>query len=343
MLTRPVGLLLAALLALLPGAALACGMPFEARITYEQALLVVDGPRQQLVASVELRDAAPNAAVIFPVPTTPEQVDQPEGGDELFGYLKAATRPLVRTERRMRWGSPPRDGAAGAGAPGGVNVLGQETLGGYEVARLAADDASALQAWLDANGYSVPPAAQPILAAYVADGWSFVAVRLAAGAPDGSLAPLRISYTSDELVYPMRLGALAELPVSVDLFVLSANRVESARMETAFAGPAAQLDPAPPTAIAPLLGAAPYLTHLRARELEPAQLTSDFAVGRAASDEPYREEVVVYDDVYLLNRDVGFILAIACLMAVTPLLLGIAVFIRGRMAAVAPKREEPDG
>ena len=163
----------------------------------------------------------------------------------------------------MRWGSPPRDGAAGAGAPGGVSVLGQETLGGYEVARLAADDASALQAWLDANGYSVPPAAQPILTAYMADGWSFVAVRLAAGAPDGSL--------------------------------------------------------------------------------EPSQLTSDFAVGRAASDEPYREEVVVYDDVYLLNRDVGFILAITCLMAVTPLSLVIAVFIRGRMAAIAPKREEPDG
>jgi hypothetical protein len=331
--------LAAALLALAPSAALACGLPLEARITGEQALLILDGPRQQLVASVGLADAAPGAAVIFPVPAVPEQVDQPAGGDALFAYLRDATQPTVRTERRVRWGRrPPLDEGAGA-PPRGVDVLGQETIGGYEVARLAADDPGALQRWLAANGYTVPAAAEPILAAYIADGWSFVAVRLAAAAPDGSLDPLRITYTSERHVYPMRLGALAGAPVSVDLFVLDAGRAAAAEMATTFAGPVAALDPPPPPALAPLLGAAPYLTRLRARELDPAALTADFALARAPGDEPYREEVVVVEDFYMLSEAPGIFFALACLVAITPLSLIGALAIRRQMDRVAP---DPD-
>lgn len=331
---------LAALLALAPAAALACGLPLDARITREQALLILDGPRQQLVATVDLADAAPDAAVLFPVPAAPEAVDQPAGGAALFAYLAEATRPLVRTEQRARWGFRDEgDGAAGGAPPAGVDVLGQEVIGGYEVARLAADDAGALEAWLAENRYSLPPAAGPILAAYVAEGWAFVAVKLAASAPAGSLDPLRISYTSPERVYPMRLGALSDMPVSVDLYVLDAGRAESASMETAYAGPAAALDPAPPPELAAIFDGAAYLTRLRARELDPAALTADFVVGRAASDEPYREEIVVYEDLYMLEEAPGVFFAMACLVAITPLSLIGALAIRRRMDAIAP---DPD-
>lgn len=325
---------LATLLLLAPTGALACGLPLDALIVYEQALLIVDGPRQQLVASVELRDAE-DAAVIFPVPGRPEAVDQPAGGAELFGYLKEATAPVVRRERRLRlWGDDDSFADSGAGLSPGVDVLGEQTLGGYEVARLASTDAGALQAWLADNGYTVPPAAAPILAGYVADGWSFVAVRLSDSAPDGSLAPLRISYSSDEVVYPMRLGALSPMPVTVDLFVLDAGRAEAQPMGTRFAGPVAGLDPAPGPEVAAFFAGAPYLTHLRAEGLDPQGLDADFAVGRAASDEPFREERVVYDDVYLAGSPVAFALAITCMMAVTPLSLVAALFIKRRLQAV---------
>lgn len=327
------------LLALAPTAALACGLPLNARITSEQALLVVDGERQQLVATVGLSDAAPDAAVIFPVPAAPEAVDQPAGGDELFAYLQEATRPLVRTEQRVRWGFRGDEAVGGAAPARGVEVLGREVIGGYEVARLSADDAGALDAWLAEHGFTVPPGAAPILAAYVAEGWSFVAVKLADAAPEGSLAPLRISYSSPERVYPIRLGALAGMPVSVDLFVLDAGRAEAPPMETTFAGPVAALDPAPPAALAPLFGDAAYLTRLRARELDPATLTTDFAVGRAPSDEPFREEVVVTRDVYMLEEAPGIFFAMACLVAITPLSLIGALAIRRRMDALAP---DPD-
>jgi hypothetical protein len=335
----PIVLLLAVLLALGPSAALACGLPLDARIASEQALLVLDGPRQQLIASVDLRDAAPDAAVIFPVPAAPEAVDQPAGGGELFAYLREATRPTIRTEPRLRWGREPE---AAGGAPRGVDLLGQETIGGYEVARLAADDAGALAAWLAANGFTAPPAAEPILAAYIADGWSFVAVKLAGDAPDGSLEPLRISYTSERRVYPMRLGALANAPVSVDLFVLDAGRAEAPPMRTAFAGPVAALDPPPPPQLAQLLAGGAYLTHLRASALDPAGLSADFPVLRAASDEPFRDEVVVIDDVYLVSEYPALVAAMLCLFSITPLSLGLAIGIRRRMETIAPDLEKEE-
>lgn len=328
---------LGVLLALAPQLARACGLPLEARITHEQALLILDGPRQQLIASVDLQGAGHAAAVIFPVPAEPEAVDQPAGGEALFPYLRDATQPTVRTERRMRWGFP-QPGAVGS-APDGVRILGQETLGGYEVARLAAADAGALQAWLDANGYRIPPAAEPILAAYIAEGWGFVAVKLADAAPDGSLAPLRISYTSERRVYPLRLGALSDRPVGVDLFVLDAGRAEADRFTTAFAGPVAGLEPPPPLDIAAMLGAAPYLTRLRTAGLDPATLTADLTLQRAASDEPFREEIVVYEELYMLDEAPGIFFALACLVMITPLSLIGALAIRRRIDAIAP---DPD-
>ena len=121
--TRTLLTLLAALLAMAPQAALACGMPFDASIAHEQALLIVEGERQQLITSLNLRDAAPDAAVILPVPGLPEQVDQPSGGEALFPFPAEATAPLVRTETRLRLG-PGSDGLAG-GAPGGVGRAGR--------------------------------------------------------------------------------------------------------------------------------------------------------------------------------------------------------------------------
>lgn len=330
-------LFLALFAALAPGAALACGLPFDATIVHERAFLIVDGQRQQLVVSVDLQGAESDAAVLFPVPAAPEAVDQPAGGGELFAYLAEATRPLVRTERRMLWGF--RDQQDGVGAPaGGVNVLGEDVLGGYQVARLAAEDGAALRTWLDTNGYSLPPAAQPIIEAYVADGWSFVAVKLAAGGA-GSLDPLRISYTSEQRVYPLRLGALADAPVSVDLYVLDAGRAEATELQTAFAAPVAALDPAPPAALAPLLGEADYLTHLRVRALDPGGITDDVVVRAAPTDEPFRDEIVEVEEVYMLEQAPGIFFALACLVAITPLSLIGALALRRRMDAIAP---DPD-
>ncbi|MBX0327912.1 DUF2330 domain-containing protein [Oscillochloris sp. ZM17-4] len=334
---RPYLMVLGVILALAPGAALACGMPLGARITFERALLIDAGPRKQLITTVDLSDADPDAAVIFPVPAAPT-VDQPAGGDGLFPYLIAATQPLVEQKSRYVWRL---SDTAGAGAPpGGVSVLGRETLGGYDVARLSADDPAALQTWLDQNGYRVPAAAAPILAAYVGEGWKFVAVKLSAGDREGALSPLRISYQAEDLIYPMRLGSLSDRPVGVELFVLSDHRSELPALSTTFAGPLSSLDPAPTGDLAELLSGAPYLTRMRSAELDPASLTDDFTVGRAASDDPYREAVTVYTDVSIAE-DYAIMGIFLCLAAFSPVSFLLALAIRRRIRALAPAPEDP--
>jgi hypothetical protein len=191
----PIPYSLLMLLLLAPASASACGMPLNARIASERALIVFDGQTAAITLGIGIEPEAADAAVIFPVPAPPE-VDQPAGGEALFSYLEQVTRPTVQVERQLRWGFDPGfDGLTGGAAPpGGVELLGRETLGGYDVARLAADDPQALSGWLADNGFSLPTGADPILAAYVAEGWSFVAVRLVPDAPGGSLAPLRMRW-----------------------------------------------------------------------------------------------------------------------------------------------------
>lgn len=322
---------LGAILALAPVGAYACGIPLEAQITHERALLIVEGPRQQLITSVDLIQADPQAAVIFPVPGRPE-VDQPPGGEELFSYLEQATRPEIRREQRLVWRVQP-EGLDG-GAPAGAQLIGRETIGGYDVSRLAADDGAALLAWLAENGYSLPPPAEPILGAYAAEGWSFVAVKLAAAAPEGSLAPLRISYTAERPVYPMRLGALSDRPVSVDLYLLGDGRYSLDALETAFAGPVDQLDPPPPAELAGLLTGA-YLTKLRGEALEPASLGADFLPVPAPDNTPYREVVTVYEEISILQRG-GLIMGLFCVVILSSLALGTAIGVRRRIDALSP-------
>ncbi|HET9224973.1 MAG TPA: DUF2330 domain-containing protein [Roseiflexaceae bacterium] len=321
-----------------PVAALACGMPLDARIPSEQALIVYSGGRQEIITSIQILSEKPGAAVIFPVPGVPEV--EALSSDTLFSFLAEVTRPLEQLEERLVWRNT--DGTAGGAAPGSVNVLGQEIVGGYSVARLQADDPSALQAWLDQNGYSAPQEATPILQAYTDAGWTFVAVKLA---PDqhaaGALKPLRIAFDSPEIVYPMRLGALSDRPVDVLLYVLTDHRVDIAGMETQYAGPVAQLDRAPPAELAPIF-AAPYLTKLRNSAIVPATLTTDFVARRAATDEPFRKAIVrtVYVDAW--SRMGPPIAGVVLVLVSSVVALAFAFGLRRRMNEIAGSESGED-
>lgn len=315
-----------------PAGALACGMPLSASIPAEQALIVAANGREEIITSVQIQRAQPDAAVIFPVPGVPE-VSALAGAD-LFGYLADVTRPKERVEERLVWRSRGEDLAAG-GAPGGVDVLGRGIIGGYDVAQLRADDAGALQAWLDENGYRAPEGSEPILRAYIAEGWKFVAVKLAPGQPaDGALTPLRMAFDSREIVYPMRLGALADRPLDVQLYVLADHRVELPGMEMLYAGSVRDLDRPPPGDLAPLFRA-PFLTRLRNRAVAPASLSADFVARPAADDAPFRAETVriVYVDGW--SRMALPILGVAVVLLASAIALGIAFGLRRRIDALA--------
>ncbi len=250
-----------------PAGACACGIAIDASVSEERALVIEHNHSEAIVLSLDLAsdDRQGRAAVVIPVPGQPT-VAAIERGDPL-AYLERATTP------------PPATGAGGDGeaAGAGVDVIDREEVGGYDVARLGAADGGALNRWLDDNGYSLPEGAEPILSDYADDSWRFVAIRLAPGS-HGRLKPLKISFESDEPVYPMRLQQLADRPLSLTLFVLAPEARRVKGLETTWSGPVTELEPPPPPQLEELFGGDDHVTRIEAREAEPASFTKDLAI-----------------------------------------------------------------
>jgi hypothetical protein len=168
-------------------------------------------------------------------------------------------------------------------------------LGPLEATTLAGGDLTGLQKWLADNGSSLRPAVSDALGPYVKDGWAFVAIRLTSTAPIvGGLNPVRMTFPSSQLVYPMRLSVAAPSPQQVTVFTLSDHRqqrtdADATRQATdvQFAGNIAR------SVHDPLLGElvgnhGAYLTKITVNIAEPKQISSDFAFGNAPKDDGYR-------------------------------------------------------
>ncbi|MFG3035773.1 DUF2330 domain-containing protein [Streptomyces sp. NPDC048330] len=288
-----------------PAYACGCGAMIPSRaerigVDREESAVRWDGRTETVVMRFDVHGNARRAAWIMPVP---HRADVTLGDPALFDALDRLTTP----EQRDRFHFWPREGdwpfdhdhgdGAGAAPPGagGVGVVGRERLGPFDVARLTATDPDALGDWLRANGFELPERLTGALRPYVERAWEYVAVRLApqeSGATlRGELTPLRITFASDELVYPMRLSRLARTPQTLGLYVLADHRMEPRspiggdRPEVTFAG---RID-RPEGAVADLAGARPvHLTVLEQRFPHPDRIDDDHHL-RAVADVPYRE------------------------------------------------------
>jgi hypothetical protein len=120
----------------------------------------------------------------------------------------------------------------------GVVVEAQYAVGEYDIAILSAAQSDGLRIWLNEAGYNVPPAAEPVLAAYIADGLKFFVakVNLAKKQELGfaQLQPLQISYQSPKFMVPVRLSTVnAEGPQEMFVHLLTQKgRVEAANYPT---------------------------------------------------------------------------------------------------------------
>jgi hypothetical protein len=259
-----------------PAGACGCGVAIEATVSEEQALVVEQGGLESIVLSLDLTsEGTERAAVVLPVPGKP-RVHAIQGEDPI-AYLDEVTQPLSGL------GSSAGGGDETAGAPR-VDVIGRETVGGYDVARLGAGDAAALDRWLRDNGYTLPAGAEPILADYVDEGWRFVAIRLAPES-DGSLKPLAVGFETDEYVYPMKLEQLATEPVNLTLFTYADGERQVDGLETVWAGRVDELRPQPPGALDKVFRPGGYVTRLEATGADPAQFTEDLLI------DPVEEEL----------------------------------------------------
>jgi hypothetical protein len=261
----------------------------------QKAIIVYDeeAGREDLILSVQLLGESSEAAWVVPVPSLPEVN---AASAEWFSYLSDLTQPKIAT-RYVPF--PMMGGASEIATQKGVELLSREQVGVYDVSILSSDEPGALVEWLNDHGYSFPEEGEPILDAYVQEGWYFMATRVVPGETayvEGDVHPIRLSFDTDEPVYPMRLTALVNSYMDVLIYVLADHRMEikGEDFKTEFAGPLTLSPVASEEGdLANLLTSKTYyVTKLRSWSYASWEATDDLYLQQAATDESYR--MVVY-------------------------------------------------
>ena len=148
------------------------------------------------------------------------------GGDDTFGCGCASENGAPSAGGNFAGdfngpGDPP--------PPPDVQVVSQQTAGPYDVVTLSTDVPGALNTWLDDNGYAVPDEMQPIIDAYVADGFDFIALKLLPGVGVNRMAPVRVITQGASFTLPLRMVAAGTgAQTALSLFVIAEGRYEAA-------------------------------------------------------------------------------------------------------------------
>jgi hypothetical protein len=328
----PVVLLVStALVTTSPAHACACGAMVDGpggdtAVTAERAVVVWDGTQETILLRLSTRSEAVSAGLLVP---TPASAKVELGDDQVFADLEAVTAP--RPEERWRLFGRPlllgdtdavEDAEAGGGPKAGLDVLDSVDLGPLRATTLAAADPSALEGWLQDNGFATSPGLRQAVQPYVDEGWTFVAVQLDAvgQALQGDLPPIAMTFASDQAVYPMRMSAAAVESQHPTVYVLAQHRMErtdlvaqgSTRPDLSFAGNVSPGEVGSP-ALKGWLARTPYLTATSQWLPQPGQIVSDFTFVQAADDQPF--QMVTYEDTYLLPGDVGALLLLLLVVA----------------------------
>ncbi|HLK35881.1 MAG TPA: DUF2330 domain-containing protein [Polyangiaceae bacterium] len=123
-------------------------------------------------------------------------------------------------------------GDAAVGDAGvGVTVIAQQVVGPYATVQLhpnSTTDTAALTAWLTANSYTIPSSVQPIIAAYVSEGFDFLAIRLRPGQGVKAMRPVSVTTPGAGLSLPLRMVAAGTgATVGISLWVVGSGRYEA--------------------------------------------------------------------------------------------------------------------
>jgi hypothetical protein len=288
-----------------PAAACACGAPAprpgqDVVVDRELAILSWDGQRERIELILDMLTGSDDVGLIFP---TPAPATVTAGDRDTFARIEEAIAPKQVVVDDW-WATDGGDGATAGGPPA---VLDQVQLGPVQATTLAADDAAGLGAWLDENGYGIRPEIAEGLQDYVDRGWYFVALKLTSAAPlDGLLDPVRFTFDSDRLVYPMALSRRAETVQQARLYIVQDHRATVAGLDD----PAAPL----PQAATAWAGAAPdaaaglgaYLTVVDLYFPSPkTQIPGDLVVVQAGDDAPLQPEYTVTRPLTVLGIPFG--------------------------------------
>jgi hypothetical protein len=308
----------------------------QARVYGENALVRFDGRTEQIHLSMAVDGRSRTAAWIMPVPSA---ATVELGRENLFAELDRRTRPRIeyRITHHPSWTWPSimagRGDGAGAPPPASIDIRAIMRLGPFEVVRLTGTDPAKVTTWLTGHGYAARPGLAGTLKPYVDEHWEIVAVRLAPESDldglTGATPPLKLTFASGEIVYPMRMSRGATTSQTVTVYVAAPYKVVPQATPDPSVEPAL-LYAGPAEGAGELAAPASYLTAYTATYTTPQRISSDFRFGRAPDNEPYQlVQVVTRNEPFWANVAIlagGHVLLLA-------LAIGLAVLLRRREQA----------
>jgi len=188
----------------------------------QRAIIYFEDGREVLLLQVKYEGPAEDFAWIVPLPCRPE-VTAIDADKSPFAEMS------IYTQWRRGWGYRRREKAE-PGMQDQVTVLERKTVGVYDIAVLAASKAGALNTWLNANGYAFPQNRNDVLAHYTGKKWVYVAMRIDRDALEssevkklktGRLQPIRFSFETKEMVYPLKISSVNAGETEVLLYLLA--------------------------------------------------------------------------------------------------------------------------
>jgi Uncharacterized protein conserved in bacteria (DUF2330) len=224
-----------AIILLQPTVAHACGGCFHGEsqnptvVTDHRMILSLSVGQTTLYDQIEYSGSPDSFAWVLPIAGT---ATVGLSADLVFDVLDTLTHTTINAPA-VSCPAPPSDcqtpafnASADAGV-GSVQVLTSQVVGPYETVQLASSDPQALNNWLSANGFAVPADVQPIVDAYVGQGFNFLAMKLVPGAGIQAMRPVRVTTQGASPVLPLRMVAAgAGSSVGVTLWIIGEGRYE---------------------------------------------------------------------------------------------------------------------
>jgi len=262
-------------------------------------------------------------AMVVPVPVVLQQAQVKTLPRDVFARLEDQDAPrlveyweqdpCVDLDLHFKPGSGGGLGVIGAAATGAsagaaprVVVEAQFTVGEYEIVILSSNDSLALDGWLRANKYAIPPGADAALKPYVTAGMKFFVAKVDPKKltfQDGhaALSPLRFHYDTESFSLPVRLGLLnATGKQDLIVHVLAPQRYEASNFDNVTMPTNLDVDPKTKGSFAGFY--ASLFDHVSAEH--PKALVTEYS-WTATSCDPCPNATLTPQDLLTLGADVA--------------------------------------
>lgn len=329
-----VGLVTLALLAtsaVSPANACGCGgvvAPPDTTITAssERAIISWTGERETIELTFDVESTTTSAGLIVPTPT-PATITN--GDLRTFSLIESVIQPAVKVEKDW-WGI---DYFVPDPEPLAADTTPRVALGPVTTTTIPASDSIALQAWLTLNNYGVTDAMASAIRTYADYGWSFTLISLTSeDMINGHIDPIRLTFDTKRLVYPMRLARSETTPQNVRLYVFDDRRhrvTQAAAPTLGIDGDVEQLF-AGRVEDSRLRALGEYLTAFDINYADPqSEVTSDIGFFEASDNKEFSSTVTEYRTVSLLGLPVGTLVVVWVLVGI----ILVAAHFRGRRKA----------